>query len=377
MIDRSESLETLTDLFFDAALAPDLWRDALIRLSDFVGGSAVNLIVLDTIGNRPVIDHFERGNDDAYATYLSDYFVMDRRIPRVANATIGKILLEPDVLSPEEQRTDIVYNEILAQNGMRNLALCNLSAPETFMGIGIAPLNDANPFTQPQLQRLQGLLPSLRQAVRLYTANGELQIQRGLLGDLWSNTGRAVVILNKKREVLFANGIAEEHLRAGLMASRCKQLTFTDKKSEADFQDTFETLSQTQGSTTGAFLASDPLTLDQYSVRVISSVPALAHFATLSGPSVMLVITPLSAEMIITQEEASRFAQLFSITAAETKAISAVARGMGLADYAAESGLATDTVRKQLKSAMGKCGVNNQKALISRLERFCFLTRNG
>ncbi|MBD8893712.1 helix-turn-helix transcriptional regulator [Roseibium litorale] len=377
MTDFSEGLETLTDLFFDAALVPELWRDALIRLSDFIGGSAVNLIVIDTIGSQPVIEHFERGNEDAYATYLSDYFIMDRRVPRVVSAPIGKVLLEPDVLSPEEIRTDTVYNEILVMNGMRNLALCNLSSPDTFMGLGIAPLNDAIPFNSSQLHRLQGLLPGLRRAVRLYTANTELHLQRGLLGDLWSNTGRAVVILNAKRNLLFANSIAEEHLRTGLMASRNKQLSFTDKKTDDDFQETLGKLAGARGSSTGAFLACDPLTMDQYSVRVISSAPVLSHFNALSGPSIMLVITPLSAEMVITHEEASRFAQLFSITSAETRAISAVAKGTALADYAAENGLATDTVRKQLKSAMAKCGVNNQKALVSRLERFCFLTRNG
>lgn len=377
MTGESEDFEVLTDRFFEAALSPELWSSALLDLSDYVGGSAVNLVILETIGDRPVLEHFERGDDHAYAKYLDEYFVMDRRVPRTAAASVGKILLEPDVLSPEELRTDIVYNEVLAGNGMRNLALCNLSASEVMMGLGIAPLNDAIPFTPEQLRRLKSVLPHLRQAVRLYTANSELQIQRGLLGELWSNAGRGVIILGKDRKILFANSNAEEHLRSGFLSGRNKRLSFTDKKSDQNFQDCLTGMGPIRASATKAFLAADPNTLHQYSVRVISSTPVLAQFSVLNGPVVMLVITPLSAEMVITQEEASRFAQLFSITAAETRVLCAVAGGTSLSDYAAGNGLAADTVRKQLKSAMSKCGVNNQKALISRLERFCFLTRNG
>ena len=309
MTGRTSSERAVVDGLFEAALAPELWTESLIALSDHVGGSSVNLIVLDQPGTRPVIEHFVRGNDDAYASYIGEYITVDRRVPRVAEAPVNKVLLEQHGLSDEEKRTDVVYNELLATGGMRNMVLTNLTAGPLYMGLGVAPRDDAVPFEPDQLERISRILPDLRHALRFSLANRELQVQRGALGDLWAHAGKAVLILNSDRGVIFANGRAEDCLRTGLMRVRNGRLRFADRASDALLQHWLDRLAAGPGENFGEFLADHPASQAQFSVRLI-----------------------------------------------------------------AENQIAKDTVRKQLKAAMMKCGVSSQKALISRLERFCFVS---
>ncbi|WP_152599680.1 helix-turn-helix transcriptional regulator [Hoeflea sp. BAL378] len=374
MTGRTSSERAVVDGLFEAALAPELWTESLIALSDHVGGSSVNLIVLDRPGTRPVIEHFVRGNDDAYASYIGEYITVDRRVPRVAEAPVNKVLLEQHVLSDEEKRTDVVYNEVLATGGMRNMVLTNLTAGPLYMGLGVAPRDDAVPFEPDQLERISRILPDLRHALRFSLANRELQVQRGALGDLWAHAGKAVLILNSDRGVIFANGRAEDCLRTGLMRVRNGRLRFADRASDALLQHWLGRLAACPGENFGEFLADHPASRAQFSVRLIAADPIVASLPVGQAAAVIVMLEPLSEALVIGPREIERFCRLFGVTAAEGRAVAAVVAGRPLEELAAENQIAKDTVRKQLKAAMMKCGVSSQKALISRLERFCFVS---
>ncbi|OCW58657.1 hypothetical protein AWJ14_00010 [Hoeflea olei] len=363
----------MRERLFEAALSPELWTDCLISLSDYVGGSSVNLIVLDRPGERPYLEHFVRGDDHTYASYIETYIAIDRRVPRVAEAPVNTVLLEHQVLTEEERRTDIVYNEVLATGGMRNLMLTNLSAGPAYMGVGVAPHDDAVPFEPEQVERLTRILPDFRHALRFYIANRDLELQRSALGDLWAYAGKAVVILNIHGAVLFANQRAEEMQRGGLMRMSAGRLRFAERASELAWQQQAGRLHGDAAEPFGAFLAEHPVTREQYSVRLVGAAPIVSSLPSFKSPAVILTLEPLSEALSIGTREIDRFCRLFGVTAAESRAVAAVAAGRPLDALAEEAGVALDTVRKQLKSAMLKCGVSSQKALISRLERFCFV----
>jgi hypothetical protein len=181
---------TLVDGFFEAALAPELWAETLGKLSDYIGGAAVNLILIEKPAASPVDMHFERVDEQAYARYINDYIAVDPRVPRILQAPVNRLLLEHHVLTEEEKRTGAIYNELLARSGMRNQAITLLSADSVFAGFGVAPRDDSRAFEPEQLARLARVLPHLRHAVRFYVANTELQLQRSTLGALWSQSAR-------------------------------------------------------------------------------------------------------------------------------------------------------------------------------------------
>lgn len=373
MDDQDTEFIKVRDSFFEAAVNPDLWDRALAGFSDFTGGSSVNLVVLDKPGAPPVIEHFVRGDDAAYARYLGDYFAIDRRVPRVAAAQVGRILLEQDVLSEEEKRQDTVYNEILAGNGMRNLALANLSSGHLLMGIGIAPQNDADPFEADQLTRLARLLPHLRNALSFYTINIQLQLQRQMLADLFALDGKGIVVLDMNRRVLFANALAETQFSSGLISVRQGTITFRHRNSEMAWQRALQDLQDGEVTESASFMAENPETLGMTGVRVLSAAPVLEQFPMFTAPAMLMLLTPINPGLAISPTEVARFGALFRLTPAECRVIEAISAGTGLDDHASQQGIRLDTARKQLKSAMAKCGVTSQKALISRLERFCLV----
>ncbi|WP_417684798.1 helix-turn-helix transcriptional regulator [Roseibium sp.] len=374
MLGSTYTEDEIVDGFFDAALNPDLWAENLAKLSDFVGGAAINLIMIDKPGSIPVDMHYECVDEFAYTSYVTDYIAVDPRIERIIKAPINTILLEDDVLTADEKKNGAIYNELLSVSGMRNQAISLLSGDTLYAGFGVAPRNDANPFDADQLARLRRLLPHLRHAVRLYSGNLDLQIQRNALGDLWSRSGKGVVILNDQRKLLFANETSENYLRDGLLRHGKDGLVFRDRASQARWQEALARLMREDVRTSTEFLAVDPVTLETYGVRLTTARAALSCFSILKAPAIVMLITPLSDGAVIGENEVSRFCELFGITAAESRVVASIASGISLDQHALMAGIALDTARKQLKSAMAKAGVANQKAFVSRLERFCFLS---
>ena len=58
----------------------------------------------------------------------------------------------------------------------------------------------------------------------------------------------------------------------------------------------------------------------------------------------------------------------WSLTPAEARVVDGLARGLRLAEIAAEHHLSVHTVRSQLKRAMAKIGVHSQIALVARVK---------
>ena len=365
--------QDIVDGFFDAALEPELWAEKLGLLSDHIGGAAVNLVLIEKAGGSPLDTHFERVDGHAYARYINDYIAIDPRIPRILNSPVNTLLMEHDVLTEEEIRSGAVYNELLAVSGMRNQAIALLSAGAVYAGFGVAPGDDSRAFEPEQLQRLSRLLPQLRHAVRFYMANAELQMHRSALGDLWSQAAKGVVILDAQKKALFVNRAAEAMLDQGLLTQRRAQISFRERSSELAWQQALFRLSDGSPRRSAEFLAVNPATLEQFGVRLTTAEPVVTSFPVLKSPALVMLITPLSLTLVIGEQEVARFGQLFGITPAECAAVGAVAAGKSLDEHARDNGIAVDTARKQLKAAMGKCGVASQKALVARLERFCFL----
>ncbi|MBD8893971.1 hypothetical protein [Roseibium litorale] len=365
----------LQDSFFEAALSPEAWSRSLEHLSDYVGGGAINLILIEKAGAQPLDVRYGRVDEFAYTSYIENYIAVDPRIPRILTSPVNTMLMEHQVLTEDERRSSAIYNELMSRSGMRNQAISLLSADDIYAGFGVAPQNDAVPFTTDQIGRLSRQLNSLKQAVRFYTSNRGLQLQRKSLGDLWSNSGKAVLLFDAFGQVLFANSLAETFIRSGLLKQRHRQISFPDRTAQANWTTLQNQTKEAGAPRTFEFLATNRISLEQIGVRVISAEPLLSKVASASTPALVMVLTVLSGETPINQQEVDRFCQLFGITQAESRVVAAVANGISLSDLAAERKVATDTLRKQLKTAMAKCGVPSQKALISRLERFCFLSQ--
>lgn len=368
--------EALVEAMFEAAIHPELWPDILTAVSDHVAGGPFNVLCLGNADERPLFDCFVRGDRQGYETYLSDYILIDPRIPRLEQAPVGKVLLEHDVLSEAELRTDVAYNECLSRWGMRNLAQGNLSSGDVFTGFALAPRNDRNPFTSEQVAAISRLMTPLRQATRVTVASLELQQQRQTLGDLWSLSGKGVLILDRHGAVLFANRLAEEHMRGGTLLSHTGHLSFADPAAQRRWRKQLDLLAGDKAPRFSEFLTPCFQQPCDLAVRVIIDPALPSRLAPVSRGRILMLITPMTNTLDLSDQEVRRFAQLFSISPAECRAIGAIARGETLDDLARCHGVSEDTVRKQLKSAMGKCGVSSQKALISRLERFCFLSRS-
>ncbi|MFD1694914.1 helix-turn-helix transcriptional regulator [Roseibium aestuarii] len=364
----------LRDGFFEAALDADQWEGALARFSEHLNGGAVNLILLEKAGALPVDLHYERVDEHAYTRYISDYIETDPRVPRVLNAPVNTVLLERDVLTEGERRHSAIYNDLMARSGMRNQAISLLASDTLFAGFGIAPRDDSQPFATEDLARLTRLLPSLKQAVRLHTANQSLQMQRSSLGDLWGLSGKGIVLLGASRQLLYANSLADDLLRAGVLRRVHGQVSFGDRASEQRWQHAWQELRKRGGTSSDQFLTEPTPGGTTFGVRLFSSPGMLGRLAWAGAPAVVMLLTPLSDMTVISAAEIQRFCALFSITPAEARVVEAVCQGQQLSDLAQERQVAVDTLRKQLKSAMAKCGVSSQKDLISRLERFCFLT---
>lgn len=369
--------EKLIDGFFEAAADPELWPAVLHSLSDLVGGSTVNLVSPPSVNAPPLLNYLVRNDQVSYHEYLSHYMFIDPRIPRIQKQPRGQILLEDDLLTPEERMSDPTYNESLVPHGMRNLAVVRTTEEDLFTVLAVAPHNDAIPFTPEQLAQLQRLLKPLHHAVKLSALHQDLRLQRDALGDLWSNSGRAILILNSFGAVVHLNALAEKAIEYGLIAVNDQTLHFCDPATDLLWTNHLAASNRPNAPRISNFLANAPFGNDSIAVRLIMDPITIGKLGFKGAAKVLVTLTPLGGTLKVQESEILRFAQLFNISPAEALTVEAVAKGRNLDELAAERNISLDTARKQLKAAMFKCGVNTQKALITRLERFCFLTLNA
>ncbi|MGX1309828.1 DNA-binding CsgD family transcriptional regulator [Amorphus suaedae] len=369
----SDRLLALVGGLYEAALTPELWQRAVNDIADALGAHTSHVMALDRRSGAEPVNVLARQDPAAIRAYMDDFFEIDIRVPRMDATPPGLMVLDCDVWSPEEKRASPVYQDFQRPQKMFHITGAQLGVENYMTWYGVSRELD-DPFDAGEVAMIERIVPHVRQAVRLTCTVEELRARDRLLGGLWADAGRGVLVLAPTGVVTFCNAAAEMLARAGVIALRRDRLRFREAGLNGLLAANLAALANGAPGP-AAIGAGLSMTEDgeQFGVRFVA-IPAPVAPDLSRGAALAVLLVPLSREVAPSETEIAQFGSLFGLTRSEQRVLGAVAAGEDLTAHALARKVSPDTVRKQMKTALAKAGCRSQKDLLRLLERFCFLS---
>lgn len=369
----SDRLLAMVGALYEAALAPELWQDAVNDIADAIGAHTSHVMAIDRRSGVEPVNVLARQDPAAIRAYMDDFFEIDIRVPRMDATPPGVLVRDPDVWSPEEKRASPVYQDFQRPQKMLHITGAQLGIENHMTWYGVSRERN-DPFGPAEMDFIARIVPHVRQALRLTCTIAEFRARDRLLGGLWAEVGRGIVVLAPTGEVTFCNAAAEALCREGVIGLRRDRLRFREARLNGLLAANLAALGKGRpgpaANVAGLLVTEDG---DQIGIRFVT-IPAPVTPGLSAEASLAVLLVPLTREVAPSETEIAQFGSLFGLTRSEQRVVGAVAAGEDLSAHARARNVSPDTVRKQMKTALGKAGCRSQKDLLRLLERFCFLS---
>lgn len=361
-----ENREELIHRIYEAANEPEYWADTAARIADVAGGSAVHLLLASLETGHEYINLFTRGDSGFASEYVRDYARVDFRVPRVMARPLGAFNDEREYVSPEEARSSAIHQELLPRHGVHRISGANLCLDGCIGWFGISTHRPELEFDDRQRAFLAQVSRHLLSAARFSRTHQDLQLSHDRTRDALDLVGTSLFLAATGR-VRHANEAARRLLAHGFFRLRHERLRCAeggeDRKLVAFL-------------TSGArFARSEPLLLRQhetgltYLVSVHDLFPQYRDGAARASGHRAISIVELDMPARIAFEEVALFCAAHGVSPAEARTVHASLNSVSLAELADTRGIGLATARQQLKSALGKMGLDSQKKLFRAFER--------
>ena len=296
--------------------------------------------------------------------YLSVYHPFDESIPRFRQLPDSHIVHSTALYTAEELRTSRAYNEALLRSSYQDGVRVRLDGPAgSHIGWCLADPVTRGGWGTDQLALIKGLLPHIRQFIRVRQALGERAALNASLTELLNNTGIGVLHLDQWGRILVANDRARTLLRrgdglvdwGGLLRARLS--ADTDQLGQLMAQ----ALPAAGGpALSGSMLIRRPSGLPQLAVHVIPVGARHWAYGARQVAVLVLIVEPGRRARI----DPAVVAAVLGLTPAESRVAAALAEGASVRDIAQATGRQANSVRFLLKQIYRKQGLSGQAALV-------------
>lgn len=349
--------------FYEAAITPAFWPEALKTLANAFNGSGSLLLYPGQSGVpwHACTPNLEEGVDVFFREgwYAQNFRMRGREFMARNNL---KIFTETDLLTPAQLDRQPIQAEFFDRFDLRSFLAFNLGPIQASIERG------NQPYTTEHVSVLNKVLPHLQQAGRLATALGIARSEGALetfdtmrIGAALLDYAGRVTLMNPEGERLLntaarlQSGMIVPYDRDATAALRrmIGMATSPERGLTADLTD-MVVLKRPHGR---------PLFLR------IAPLPKSRADMFQMAKAILTIIDPDDRPDI----DQSRLMRLLGLTSAEARLAKALAKGATLAEIADDFNLSMKTVRTQLRSIFAKTETHRQSDLVAFLTRI-FLT---
>ena len=158
--------------------------------------------------------HREQRLTDWEREYFEHYFSLDERVPRYLHLSDSQLVHNATLYTDEELKTSPMYNEILPRYNSQNCLNVRLIEPDgSSMVWGLYDPVAPDGWRSPQLALVKGLLPHLRQFVRVRKALANAGVLEAAGTDLYDTPRLGVISLDQHGRIVEANDRGRNLLR--------------------------------------------------------------------------------------------------------------------------------------------------------------------
>ena len=363
---RGDALGRIVELLNEAMLDDGRWQEAS-ALIDKASGAKGSIL---TFGDEPTKNNlriffskaFYRGVDRSawQREYFLNYYRDDEHLPRLRALPDSKVVPVAELFSEQELKTSRMYNEALVRFDGQNGLNVRLDGPRG-SGIvwGIANPMDGNGWSSSQVNMISGVLPHLRQYVRVRTA----LVDTGALGtsvaEFLDSTRVGVIQLDAEGWILEANDSAAELLRRNDgLSDRGRVLRAATTEDNSRLKDLLaRALPRLVGyGVSGSMMVRRPSLLPRLAVHIKPVANREVDYRFRQVAALVLIVDPVSRARI----EPGLVQSMLGLTPTESEIASLLAEGRTLRQIAAITDREYSTVRTHLKHVFVKLSVSRQ-----------------
>jgi len=351
----------------EAVVDPAAWPSVMEDLSRAIRAEGAALLQSDvrtpdvprTAAISDLIDGYFR-----YGWHKRDVRAA-RGVPLVMSGQ--PVVIDQDILSPDEMRKDAFYNECTVPHGFQWWAVIGFSAGRAHWGLAFQRTINQGPFELEDKRILAQISRRLSEAATLSKA-----VSRSVLtgtANALDLVQQPAMIVDRLGFVLDTNAAAEGLFDSEIRV-RNRRLCVADKHARAQFEhfvDAIRVASDT-----------DPLPPGPIVVQRQTKPPVLIRILPIEAAARSPFLGARALLMLLDFGRRRRphpglLAPAFGLTAAEAKLASLIGAGESIERAAERLGIAPLTARTQLRAVFSKTDTHRQAelaALLSRLQSF-------
>ena len=302
--------------------------------------------------------------EDWVREYLGTYHPIDERVPRVRQLPDSHVVHLTDLYTAAELKTSPTYNEAMLRFNAQNGLNVRLDGPEGSNIIwAIADPVTQEGWTAPQLALLRGVLPHLRQFVRIRQALAKAEARGASTIELLENPRIGIIYLDQQGRIVSVNDRARTILRHGDGVSDREGELRADRPTD---QARLEQLLAGALPTAGVAAVSGSMVLHRPSVLL----PFIVHVKPVGAPQTDFRAQRVAALVLIVEPgrqpriDQGIVASVLGLTPEESQVAAWLAEGRTVRDIAMTTGRTESAIHWHLRQIFVKCGVSRQVDLV-------------
>ena len=364
-----DAFERILVSLYDAMLDPAQWRETSALIDEACGtkGNALG------IGEGPQDDirvisaglYYEgQRREDLEREYLDVYHPIDECVPRFRQLPDSYLAHTSDLYTAEELKTSPTYNELLHRASAQDSLHVRLNGPD---GSHIAWVSadpvapDGWDFTR--LMLLKGLLPHIRQFVRVQQALARTEALGACATDLLDNPRVGVIHLDRRGQIVAANDRARTILRNGDgITDRDGMLRARVPADHGRLERLMAAALPTSSTVavSGSMLLRRAAMLPPLVVHIKPVVAPQMDFGAQRVAALVLLVEPGRQSRI----DSSLVAETLGLTPAESQVAVWLAEGKTVREIAAETKRQERSIHWHLQQIYHKLGISRQADLV-------------
>ncbi len=355
-IDDDELSKVLNRLG-EAAVNPEAWRDIMDGICKAVGASAAILLQSDI--RTPDVPRTESIDEATQFYFRNNWHLIDPRAKAFPRLMAGEVVTDLDVMTPEQIRSDPMYNEVLFPFGYRWFAGVGFWADSAAWALTIQRTGREGAFEARDKQLLARLAPRLTETATLATVVGRIALNS--MTDVLDRVRQPAMVLDRQGRVLSTNAAAESGFDNEVRV-RERRLVVRDKQAMTRIDQLTSMIRSTPD--TVALPASPILIRRTNKPPVVLRVLPVdgAARSVFLGARAMLILSNLVPRAA---PDPALIAQAFDLTPAESRLAALLASGTTIDSAAEQLHISRETARNHLKSIFSKTGAHRQSELVT------------
>jgi DNA-binding CsgD family transcriptional regulator/PAS domain-containing protein len=351
-------------LLYAAPLKTELWQEALTEICALLD---VHKAVLLDHRTHLTLSYKGECLREGGRLYAEHFWAQDEWTKRFQSRRIPtRVVTGEEVWTERELRSSSFYNEFLIKMDICQVAAVMTRGDGEFETFGFYRGPTEPPFENRHLDLLKMLTPHVEIALNTRRRLRELQSRVDALDETLERIQGAIVVLNHRARVLFANPAAQRILNKndGLIVSN-GSLACSDSTRSSELQALIRWASAgAEGRIHSRGRAVAVPRRTGHPLQILAVPLVKRHIEGPSNACVLLSVSDPDARLMLPAEHLRDF---FGLTRAESILCTRLLKGCSLKEAAEELGVGKETVRTQLKAVLLKTGCKNQPDLIRRL----------